>query len=112
VDTNDFLKLLGQSGVIGVLLFILGKVIWRVAERLISAVDKLSGRIDDHTSKDLEHHGEVKEAIASLEGRIDGILDLTPVREQRPYRARVQSDPRGVPAGYYGPRKPTKRDDE
>lgn len=111
MDWTKILNLLGQGGIAAALL----AVIFFVGKGMIRAVDKLAERIDDHTSKDLEHHGEVKGAIDRLEGRIDGIMETTPVREQRAYRERERDrvkTPRAVPAGQYGMRRPPTRNDE
>lgn len=60
----------------------------RIAERQTLALDRIAGRVDEHTAKDLEHHAEVKEAViksmAELDRsitRIDAKLDAwaTPV---------------------------------
>lgn len=99
MDTNDFLKLLGQSGAIGALILLLGKVLLKAFDRLIVAIDKLGdriGKIEDavheHTAKDLEHHAEVQATILRVESRVDTALDLTPIREQRAYK----TPPQGV----------------
>ncbi len=98
MTADDFIKLLGQGGITGALLFILGRVVWRIAERLIQAIDRLGAKVDEHTIKDLEHHAEVRESVTRLEGRIDGILDereRTPVNHPMP-KPRARTNPLGV----------------
>lgn len=70
----------------------------------------LSGKIDSHASEDAERHGETREAIVDLRARFDVLHDLTPVEGPPRQHPRPKTNPRGVQAGYYGPR-PGTRDD-
>lgn len=118
----DLVKLFGQYGLPGIALLVIGWLVKRIGERLVTSVDNLAVKFEkkmdevrdevrEHTETDVEHHNEVKQGLNRLEGRLDGILELTPVREQKAYRART---PRGgVPAGEYGVRRqPTRKDDD
>lgn len=85
MDDAGILKLLGGYGLGGILAFILGRVMWRVGERMIAAIDKLIAKVDEHTKADLEHHAIVHSEIVALGARVDGIVSerdrtgLTPV---------------------------------
>ena len=65
----------GTAAVVVGVVYIAWKVIARIMERMIAAIDAAAQRIAEHTTKDLEHHAEVKEAVIRLEGKMDGILD-------------------------------------
>lgn len=75
MTSDDFIKLLGQGGVTAALLFILGKIIWRVADRMITAIDRISAVVAEHTKTDLEHHADVKEVVARMDAKLDATLD-------------------------------------
>jgi hypothetical protein len=62
---------ISKGGVVSALL----ALIYYVGMKLVSAVDRLGTKVDDHTKVDLQHHGDVKESVAELHGKIDGLLD-------------------------------------
>lgn len=88
----DTLKLLGAGGVTTILL---GGFLWlirTVGVAIVAALKENTAAIHDHTTKDLEHHAEVKEAIVRVETKVDATLDrrwdeLTPPVQQPPQRA-------------------------
>ena len=110
METADFLKLLGQTGITGVALLVLGRIIYRIGERMIAAIDKVTMKIDEHTKADLVAMSEVREDLATIQIRIDTALDITPIRAQKPPRARTNPEGLPVTAGYYGPRKAPRED--
>jgi hypothetical protein len=111
MDSIELLKLLGQSGVAVLALLVLGRIVYRVGERMVVAIDAIRVAVQEHTKIDLEHHGKVAVAIERLDSRIDGILEE---RERSDTFARVEADdeptplekpsrltrPRGVPTTY------------
>lgn len=72
----------------------------------------LSGKLDSHAQDDADRHGETREAIVDLRARFDVMHDLTPVESAPRQHVRAKTNPRGVPSGYYSPRKPTAKDDD
>jgi hypothetical protein len=80
----------------------------KIADRQAMALDRIAGRVDDHTTKDLEHHAEVKEAVvksmAELDksiARMDAKLDAwaTPVEvAEHPSerRRRIATPPKAI----------------
>lgn len=107
MDNPEFLKLLGQGGITVVALLFLGRIVQRIGERLIEAVDKLRGEVTEHTKADLAAHAEVRADLEGLHVRIDTAMDLTPVRTKQ----RAKTNPHGV-AGYYPPRKPRQENED
>lgn len=103
-------QLVGGGAVAGALVFVLWKVLSKVADRFILALDALSTRITEHTTKDLEHHAEVKASVVRLEGKMDGILDWqerTPVEQSIPRpSSRERTGPVRTVEGEYGPGRP------
>jgi hypothetical protein len=106
MDNADFLKLLGQSGIAVVALLSLGRIVQKIGERLIDAIDKLTSKLDEHTKADLAAMAEVRADLEAIQIRIDTAMDLTPIRGAK----RVKTSP-GVP-GYYPPHRPPRQDDE
>lgn len=80
MNEDQLLPLLGQGGIAGALMFI----IYRVGIGMVAAVKDLRAEVAAHTKTDLEHHGEVKEAIVRVEAKIDERVAsqrrLTPIR--------------------------------
>lgn len=69
-----------------VLVYVLYRVLSRVAERWIAALDRVSASVDAHTRVDLEHHAEVREAVVRLETKLDSQQnwrDRTPAERPR-----------------------------
>ncbi len=80
MDEATIIKALSSapSGVAlaAVLVLVLYRVLSRVAERHIAALDRVSIAVSEHTKVDLEHHAEVKEAIVRVGARVDTAFDL------------------------------------
>lgn len=96
MSSEEVIKLIGQGGIIAVLLAILGHVLKSGLERLIDEVKSLR--------KDV---GELKDKVIGFDATFRAVHDLTPVEEQSiPTR---RTPPRGVPSGYYGPSRPGTR---
>ena len=84
-------------------------------ERWAAVVEVLGGKVDDHRLADVTSHGEMREDIAALHGKIDGLLDgqdrYTPVGVEPPQPPRRSETPaRGYPIGAYSHRPGTKGD--
>lgn len=71
----DLIKLLSQSGVAVVALWILGRVVWRVGERMIEAIDKVVTKLDEHTAADLKAVADLRQDVAVLNGRVEQVID-------------------------------------
>jgi hypothetical protein len=122
VDEASLIKALsstpGGVGLAVVFALILYKVASRIAERMIAALDRVAAKVEEHTTKDLEHHAEVREAVVRLEAKLDERLAMwdrsdsfeRPEREHTPpsiprhttaseaserRRRRVRTPPRG-----------------
>lgn len=117
MDLADIIKPLSQYGLGAIFAGIIGWILYRVGLRMIDALDRLIAKVDnigarlddkldEHTKLDIAHHGQVREEIIALRSRIDVALELTPVEGHR-----RQTPPRGVPAGYYPPTRPTTKGD-
>jgi uncharacterized protein YabE (DUF348 family) len=74
----EVLKLIGGSSLAGALL----ALIYIVGMKLVTAIDRVGVKIDEHTKTDVAHHTEVRSAVDKLDGKLDGLLDaqsrLTP----------------------------------
>lgn len=66
----ELIKLFGQFGLAGVMLFVLGKIIWKIGLRMIQAIDevgtradtassRIADKLDLHTKTDIAAWGEV-----------------------------------------------------
>lgn len=93
MDNTELLKLLGTGGISLVALLVLARLVLRIGERMIvaqdkmvTAIEKIGEKVDDHTKADVAAQGEVAERIARLEGKIDESLNWsrpTPVEDLR-----------------------------
>lgn len=95
MESADLLKLLGGGGVSAALLLVIYKAFlylireWVRAQkeemaRIVDVIKELVVVVRAHTTTDLEHHAEVKEAVIRLEAKVDQALDgfvttLTPI---------------------------------
>lgn len=99
MSTEEGFKLAGQYGVGGILAAIIGWIMYKIGMRLISAIDKQTERIDEHTKADvsaltaltlrierMETHLETK--LDGFVDRVEDWLDRTPVEGQPPTRPR------------------------
>ena len=104
----DIIKPLGQSGVAVIALVILGRVVWRVGERMIAAIDRVTSKLDEHTVADTRALGDLRQDIAVLSSRVDAAIEWqerTPVGgPPTPQQARRP--------GLYSLRPGTKNGDE
>jgi hypothetical protein len=127
MTSEDLLSLIAKNGITGgivvVGLYFFGRVVMRVAERLIASIDRLGTKLEEHTAKDLEHHGKVRDAVVELSATMDTIMELTPVRGtrqldedtpvDRPQKRRARTNPFGTPTVYSEvKRRHTTRDDD
>lgn len=75
---------LGTGAATAVVLIILWKVLAAIAERWIKALDNVTATLTDHTTKDLAHHAEVKEAVVRVDAKLDAALEFAqPVKTRR-----------------------------
>jgi len=104
VNEAEVLKLLSQSGLTGVALFVIGRIFWRVGERLIAAIDRIGVKIDDHTERDTRAVGELRQDIAVLSTRVDTAIDY---QERTPIGGPPVPDPpkRAASHGFYSLKK-------
>jgi hypothetical protein len=113
---------LGTGAATAAVLIILWRVLSRIAERWIAALDSVTkgmAALDDsvdkslreHTATDLAHHADVKESVVRVEAKLDSALDWldrTPVGDRpasKPRRA-IRTNPQG-----YRPPKPGHHDE-
>jgi hypothetical protein len=77
---------LGTGTAVAAVLLILWKVLSKIADRFIAALDNVAAGLREHTSKDLASHAElgqhiltghveVKEAIIRVEAKLDAVRD-------------------------------------
>lgn len=78
----DLVKLVTQSGVAVAALVVLAKIVARVGERMILAIDRVSIKIDEHTKTDTlaladvgNQVGALRQDIAVLASRVDTVID-------------------------------------
>jgi len=124
---EDLIALIAKNGITGgivvVGLYFFGRVVMRVAERLIASIDRLGAKLEEHTAKDLEHHGKVRDAVVELSATVDTIMELTPVRGtrqldedtpvDRPGKKRgTRTNPFGTPTVYSHVKRHSTRDDD
>lgn len=124
MDINT-LKVAAQYGIGGViaalLVFVLGKILWKIGLRMIGAIDamrlsheantqriadrfeQLADRFDSHTRADVEALKSVQLSVANLDGKFDAVLDKldrTPVHGVPiDPELRAKTPPTGVPIG-------------
>lgn len=102
---------LAQYGLAGLFAGIIGWILYKVGLRMIEALDRVvikldalgdrvDAKFDEHTRAD----AEIRDEIIGLRSRIDTALELAPVEGHR-----RSTPPRGVPAGYYPPNRPTTK---
>jgi hypothetical protein len=75
---------LGTGTGLAVTLLILWRVIVKIVERWIAALDRIAVAVSEHTKTDLEHHAAVREAVIRLDAKVDAALDWrerTPVED-------------------------------
>lgn len=78
----EVFKLLGQSGIAVAALAVLARIVWRVGERMIVAIDKIGDKIDSHTKADTAalasvgaELGALRQDLAVLGSRVDTVID-------------------------------------
>lgn len=62
----DLIKLLGQSSVAVAALFVLAKIVAKIGDRMIAAIDRVSARIDEHTKTDTLALADVGNQVGAL----------------------------------------------
>lgn len=103
MNEAEILKLLGQGGFAGLALFVIGRVFWRVGERLIAAIDRIGVKIDDHTEKDTRAVGELRQDIAVLSARVETAIDY---QERTPIGGPPSPEQKRAPShGFYSIKK-------
>lgn len=118
MDQIDYVKLLGQGGISVVALFALARIIARIGERMIAAIDRIGIKIDDHTKADTQalaavsvHVSSLRQDFAVLASRVDtviewGVGERTPVTiESAPHRRAIVEDPHEDRPGEYSFRR-------
>lgn len=94
MDAAEGLKLLSQFGVTGVALYVLGRIVWQIGQRMITAIDNLGAkweatamhlndRIDAHTVADVKALGDLKLQVAEFDSKLDTLVEWqerTPVQ--------------------------------
>lgn len=80
METTNIGQLLATGGIASVALLILARVVMKVAERMIAAIDRVGVKIEEHTKVDLAAQGEVVERLARIEGTIGIVEDDDGVR--------------------------------
>ena len=82
IDPKQISSIVSSAGVAGVLLWILARVVMRVADRMIAAIDKVGEKIDRHTENESAHVGELAKELAALRGHLG--MEAVPVRRPTP----------------------------
>lgn len=107
---EQLIKIVAQYGIGGVFALVLGRIMWRIGERMIAAIDglgvkweaastKMAERFDAHTKADVEAIGALTRKVEHLDGKFDAVLDAQD-------RAPVNGVPLGVPN--YVPEQPSQ----
>lgn len=73
----EIIKYLGHEGVLGVALFALGVVLWRIGNRFVEALDRAAARFEANTDRLVDKHGETHDAVARVEAKIDSLRNPT-----------------------------------
>lgn len=95
---DETIKLIAQTGTIGavcvVSLYFLGRVIMKVAERMILAIDGVRTELRDHTANEQAHVGELQSDIAVIKDRL-GIVseEMPPLRKTPPIGVAIRRRP-------------------
>jgi hypothetical protein len=74
----ELAKLIGTGGVAASLLFL----IYLVGNRLVVAIRELVSIIREHTTKDLEHHAQVKTELVAMRTEMKQALDIKGVVQE------------------------------
>lgn len=72
----EIFRMVGQGGIAVGALIILARVVYRIGERMIAAIDRVGTRIDDHTKEDLAAVAELRQDIAVLDARVEQAIDI------------------------------------
>lgn len=82
MDQIDYVKLLGQGGIAVAALLALARIVYRVGERMIVAIDRVSLKIDEHTKADTSalaavstNVSSLRQDIAVLSERVDTVIE-------------------------------------
>jgi len=99
---DQWAAIIAQTGVGGLTVFALYRVLIVVGERFIKALDRVSEKIDQHTKDDLSSHADVSERLARIEKAMESDLlwrERTPV--ETPPKERQATNREGEPLGRY-----------
>lgn len=83
---EQLLKVIAQYGIAPVLVVVLGRVMWQIGQRMITAIDnlgtkwetagnKMADRFDAHTKADIETIQGLTRQVEHLDGKFDAVLD-------------------------------------
>lgn len=79
----DFIKLIGQGGIAVAALFVLARIVYRIGERMIAAIDRVGSKIEEHTKVDAmavadvsNQVGDLRQDVAVLSERVDTVIAL------------------------------------
>lgn len=83
MENLDFVKLAGQGGIAVAALWVLAKMVYKIGERMIAAIDRVGTKIEEHTKADLIAHadvgnqvGDLRQDVAVLSERVDTVIAL------------------------------------
>lgn len=98
---DETIKLIAQTGTLGgvvvVSLYFLGRVVLRVADRMIAAIDRVGVKIDEHTEIDTKALSDLKTELVTLRATITGMeleRERTPVGSVPLPMSRITPPPR------------------
>lgn len=106
MDDSNILQLLGQAGIGVGALIILARVVFKIGERMIAAIDRVGVKIDEHTKADTEALTDLRQDVAVLTAKIDE-RGVTPIEGVPITRPRVAAG-----TTYSIPRRTATRDEE
>lgn len=82
MDEATLIKVLsslpGGVALAAVLVLVLYRVMIKVIDRSIAALDRVATAVDKHTEVDIAHHNKTNESIIRLDAKIDTALGMTP----------------------------------
>lgn len=113
----ELVKMLGQSGIAVGALYVLARIVWRVGERMIAAIDRVGQKIDDHTKADTAalaavstNVSSLRQDIAVLSASVDTVIEWSgserTVKRNTPIPMLPQGDERQT--GEYRHHRPPK----
>lgn len=70
MTTDQILQLVAQGGIGLAALAVIGKIAWRVAERMIAAIDALVKEVKDTSKANVDALARLTERLSRIEGEI------------------------------------------